>query len=149
MGVQVSTGSKLMSAHEFGVYLETKGLLHDCCLAWYDIGEGRFSFEVPDVNATTHGLPEYAGARSLLLELDGAAMMERVVPPGVSKVFEASASSTGDEAPIGEFRVTFWPAGHMTLTFLVARVTESVVAADASGASTGELQTFSSLSGEG
>jgi hypothetical protein len=127
-----------MSAHELGVYLEMKGLLHDCSVSWRDFVEGRFSLEVADVNAATHGLSEYEGARSLTLELDGAAMTEMDVPASESKVFEASASSTGGEASIGEFRVTFWPAGHMTLTFSAARVTESVVETDASGASIGE-----------
>lgn len=126
-----------MSAHELGVYLEMNGLLHDCSLSWRDFGEGRFSFEIPDVNAATHGLSEYEGARSLTLELDGGAMAEMDVTASESKVFEASARSTGDEDSIGELRVTFWPAGHMTLTFSAARVTESLVEIHPSGAATG------------
>lgn len=136
--MRVSTGSKLMSAYELGVYLEMKGLLHDCSLSWRDFGEGRFSLEVPDVNAATHGLSEYEGARSLTLEFDSAAMKEMDMPASESKVYEASARSVGDEASHGELRVTFWPAGHLMLTFSAARVMESLVETDAGGAANGK-----------
>lgn len=116
-----------MHADELGHYLEKKGLLHDCLLSWRDLGEGRLSVEVSDVNAATHGLPEYPGASRLILELEGVCVKEMVAPADELRVFEASARLSGEAASLGEFRVTFWPAGHMTLSFAAARVTERPV----------------------
>lgn len=113
-----------MSPHSLGVYFEEKGLLHDCSLSLRESGRSSLVLFIQDVNLAFKGLPEYEGAASCLVQLDGVTDVEMVGNAASQKVYEASAEAVAQGAPEGTLLVTFWPEGSLKLKFSIATVTE-------------------------
>jgi hypothetical protein len=113
-----------MSAGELSLYLEAKGLLHDCSISFKYQGECRVELHVSDVNAALKGFPEYEGCVACVIALEGVSKVDPVTEGQEFKVVEALIEQKAEGDLAGRLLVTFWPEGHLRPGFSHAFVHE-------------------------
>lgn len=116
-----------MSPHELGMYLLSKGLLHDCSLSVHAHGD-RLDLNIRDVNVAFKGLPEYEGRTGCVIALEGVAQRDPIAEGDAFKVFEAAIEQDAEGNLTEHLLVTFWPAGHLRVAFSRATVHEEAMA---------------------